>query len=203
MIPKFTEPLLIGITGGIASGKSTVVKYLLKKGYPVIDADKLGHEVLDPTNPGYSEVVDLFGKKILRFNGTIDRKILGDIVFKDYDLLKKLNNISHPQIYKMIEKKYNYLLTENKSRVVFLEAALLIQANWHKLCDQVWLVKTKKSIALDRLQKRDNLSKKDALDRINSQDPWSKKLSCIDLILVNEGFQEELEGQIKIALQDH
>ena len=96
--------ILIGITGGIASGKSTMISYLNEKGYSTIEADKLGHKILEPENPGYKNILEIFGNDILDKSGTINRQILGKIVFSNPNKLKQLNDISHPAISKMIKK---------------------------------------------------------------------------------------------------
>ena len=100
------KPILIGLTGGIASGKSTVIQYLRYQGYPVIDADKLGHKVLEPGNPGYSKVVEKFGAGILNKDKSVNRLILGGLVFSDPSKLQALNEISHPLIAEMVMKEF-------------------------------------------------------------------------------------------------
>ena len=119
-----TEPVLIGLTGGIASGKSTVVQYLRQAGFSVIDADNLGHKVLEPGNPGYNKVVEKFGDEILNPDSTLNRPVLGRIVFGDPEKLKQLNEISHPIIEDMIQKEFKKLASVSIGGVVFLEAAL-------------------------------------------------------------------------------
>ena len=104
-----TGSLLIGLTGGIASGKSTVLQHLRQAGYSVIDADKLGHKVLEQGNPGYNKVVKCFGNEILNPDGSVNRTALGRIVFVDAEKLKQLNEISHPIIAEMIQKEFDHL----------------------------------------------------------------------------------------------
>ena len=124
------EPILIGLTGGIASGKSTVIQYIRYQGYPVIDADKLGHKILESGNPGYGKVIEKFGKGILNKDKTVNRLILGGIVFSDPSKLKALNEISHPIIAEMVLKEFKSMVSKDSKGIVFLEAALLIEANW-------------------------------------------------------------------------
>ena len=146
MLNKYTKravekkPILIGLTGGISSGKSTVVQYIRYQGYPVIDADKLGHKVLEPGNPGYSKVVEKFGKGILNNDKTVNRLVLGRIVFADPSLLKVLNEISHPIMAEMVLKEFESIISEDSGGIVFLEAALLIEANWYNKCHHIWAV---------------------------------------------------------------
>ena len=201
MITKNTKPLLVGLTGGIASGKSTVIKYLVEEGYAVIDADKLGHRVLDPGTPGFKKILETFGKKILDPNGTVDRHALGKIVFANPLCLTQLNKISHPMIAEMIKNEYENLVSNSPNRIVFLEAALLIEANWHKVCGQIWVVNLSHDIAIKRLQKRDGLNKTDARSRIDAQLTPEKRLAFADIVLKNDCLPADLIFQTQRALQ--
>ena len=196
-----TKSILVGLTGGIASGKSTVIQYLIDEGYAVIDADKLGHRVLDPGTPGFKKVVETFGKEILHPNGTIDRRALGKIVFANQLCLMKLNKISHPMIAEMIENEYKNLVSNSLNNIVFLEAALLIEANWHKVCGQIWVVTLNPEIAIQRLQKRDGLNKTDARSRIDAQLTMEKRLAYADIVLKNDDLPADLIFQTQRALQ--
>jgi len=196
------EPVLIGLTGSIASGKSTVVQYLLKSGYSVIDADKLGHKVLKPGNPGYNNVVERFGNEILNPDRTVNRPVLGRIVFSDPEKLKQLNDISHPIIEDMIQKEFNKLATNSIGGVVFLEAALLIEANWHKVCGHIWVVTLDSPLAISRLQERDGLSLIEAQSRLETQLAQEKRLAYADVVLQNNGSEEELFSLTQQALQE-
>ena len=157
-----TGSVLIGLTGGIASGKSTVLQHLRQSGYSVINADKLGHKVLEKGNPGYKMVVKYFGNGILNLDNTVNRTALGRIVFGDPEKLKQLNEISHPIIAEMIQREFEEIVLGNNVRIVFLEAALLIEANWYKVCGQIWVVTLDPTFALRRLQERDNLIESEA-----------------------------------------
>ena len=169
-----TGSLLIGLTGGIASGKSTVLQHLRQAGYSVIDADKLGHKVLEQGNPGYNKVVKCFGNEILNPDGSVNRTALGRIVFVDAEKLKQLNEISHPIIAEMIQKEFEESVSDSNGGIVFLEAALLIEANWYKVCGHIWVVSLDPTVALHRLKERDNLSETEAKQRVGTQlDPVS------------------------------
>ena len=183
MISKDTKSVLVGLTGGIASGKSTVIQYLSENGYAVIDADKLGHRVLDPGTSSFQKVVGTFGKEILQPDGTVNRQVLGRIVFGDPRLLIQLNEISHPMIAEMIENEYEKLVSNSGNKIVFLEAALLIEADWHKVCGQIWVVSLDSSLAMERLQLRDGLSKADARSRIVTQLTTEERLAYADVVL--------------------
>ena len=196
------EPILIGLTGGIASGKSTVIQYIRYQGYPVIDADKLGHKVLEPGNPGYSKVVEKFGKGILNNDKTVNRLVLGRIVFADPSLLKVLNEISHPIIAEMVLKEFESIISEDSGGIVFLEAALLIEANWYNKCHHIWVITLDAAEATRRLQKRDGLSESEARSRLESQLTAKERLAYADVVLHNNGSRKDLLSQTQRALEE-
>ena len=197
-----TGSLLIGLTGGIASGKSTVLQDLRQAGYSVIDADKLGHKVLEQGNPGYNKVVKCFGNEILNPDGSVNRTALGRIVFVDAEKLKQLNEISHPIIAEMIQKEFEESVSDSNGGIVFLEAALLIEANWYKVCGHIWVVSLDPSVALHRLQERDNLSETEAKLRVGAQLDQEERLAYADVVLQNEGTPEELFTKTQQALRE-
>ncbi len=196
-----TGSLLIGLTGGIASGKSTVLQHLRQAGYSVIDADKLGHKVLEQGNPGYNKVVKCFGNEILNPDGSVYRTALGRIVFVDAEKLKQLNEISHPIIAEMIQKEFEESVSDSNGGIVFLEAALLIEANWYKVCGHIWVVSLDPTVALSRLKERDNLSETEAKLRVGAQLDQEERLAYADVVLQNEGTHEELFTQTQQALR--
>ena len=197
-----TGSLLIGLTGGIASGKSTVLQHLRQAGYSVIDADKLGHKVLEQGNPGYNKVVKCFGNEILNPDGSVNRTALGGIVFVDAEKLKQLNEISHPIIAEMIQKEFEESVSDSNGGIVFLEAALLIEANWYKVCGHIWVVSLDPTVALSRLKERDNLSENEAKLRVGAQLDQKERLTYADVVLQNEGTPEELFTQTQQALRE-
>ena len=194
------EPILIGLTGGIASGKSTIIQYLRYQGYPIIDADKLGHKVLEPGSPGYSKVVEKFGAGILNKDKSVNRLILGGIVFSDPSKLQALNEISHPLIAEMVMKEFASIVSENSNRIVFLEAALLIEANWYNMCHRIWVVTLEVAEERRRLQKRDDLSESEARSRLESQLSIKERLAYADVVLDNNGSRQNLLSQTQQAL---
>ena len=196
-----TGPLLIGLTGGISSGKSTVLQHLRQAGYSVIDADKLGHKVLEQGNLGYNKVVKSFGNEILNPDGSVNRTALGRIVFVDAEKLKQLNEISHPIIAEMIQNEFEESVSDSNGGIVFLEAALLIEANWYKVCGHIWVVSLDPTVALSRLKKRDNLSETEAKLRVGAQLDQEERLAYADVVLQNEGTHEELFTQTQQALR--
>lgn len=161
--------VVIGLTGGFLSGKSTVIQMLKEMGAVVIDADKVGHEAYLPGTPIWREVVAAFGRGILGEDGGIDRRKLGGIVFNDPQALKRLNEIMHPRMRQRMAEMLAELRRDG-ARVVVLEAAVLLEAGWDSLVDQVWVTVVPEETALKRLQGRgDKLTLEQARARIRSQ----------------------------------
>ncbi|WP_103896263.1 dephospho-CoA kinase [Caloramator fervidus] len=176
--------LVVGLTGGIATGKSTVSKIIAEKGIVVIDADRISREIVKPGEVAYKKIVEFFGEEILSENGEIDRKKLRNIVFNDYNKLKVLNEITHPEILKKILIKIEDLKSKGE-KICVLDAALLIEANFHKFVDKVILVYCDIEIQISRLMKRDNLSREEAINIINSQMSFEQKKKYADYLIDN------------------
>ena len=174
--------IVIGLTGGILSGKSTVSEILAEKGAVIIDADKIGHQVYKPNTDTWKTLVDTFGEWILKKNGEIDRKRLGDIVFNDPAALTLLNQIVHPPMRKLIESELERLKSEG-AKVVVLEAAILIEAKWTDLVDEIWVTTAPEYVVIDRLQNRIGLTEQQARARIRSQLPPKEKAKHADAII--------------------
>ena len=197
---KLDNKYVIGLTGGIGCGKTMILDYL-KTEYNsfVIEADKIGHEILNYNTEGYDKVIEAFGECIInKQNDTpyIDRKILGDIVFNDKDKLKLLNSITHPLIHRKIEK----LISENNSSIIVIEAALLLDTSLRELCDVLWYVYADKNIRLERLLKYRNIDNKKALMIINNQ-PTDEQFRTACQVVINNSFEKEnTYEQIKINL---
>ena len=151
---------VIGLTGGIGSGKTTVAQILKRLGAVIIDADKVGHDLLSPKSEVWQEVVSSFGKDIL-VGEEIDRQRLAQIVFHDSQAREKLNHTMHPRMYSIVEDKIGRL--RERKMVVVLEAALLLEAGWEGLVDEVWATYAPKERVVERLSRRDNLLKEDIL----------------------------------------
>lgn len=191
---------LIGLTGNIASGKSKISEYLKSKGFKIIDADSIGKSVLSFNNIK-NKLVRTFGKDILENDGSINRRELGKIVFSSKENLKKLNRITLPVLTKLIKKKINEL-KRKKVKYAILDAAILIEANWHKLVDEVWVVYTDPEIQLERLIKRENYSIDEAKNRINAQLSIEEKLKYADKIINNSYDWERTKEQIDNILKE-
>jgi|LSQX01.2.fsa_nt_gb dephospho-CoA kinase len=194
---------IIGLTGGIATGKTTVSKILTGNGYVVIDADILSRSVTKKGEPAFTQIVKEFGENILNEEGSIDRKVLGKIIFSDEKLKLRLNNITHPYIFEEIKKQIIKKCRENK--IVFVDIPLLFE-EYSKLneaninFDEIWLVYVEKSSQLNRLMKRDELNIQEAGKRIGSQMPIEEKLKLADVIINNNEDKLILKANVLSAL---
>lgn len=191
---------IIGLTGGIASGKSTVSNYLEALGFPVIDADLIAREIVEIGQPALEEIALTFGKQVLNEDGGLNRKALGEIVFSTEYLLKKLNRITHPRIINEITNRIELYRIKGKNSILFLDAALLIEMNMRKLVDEVWLVKVDQETQIRRLMNRDGFSVTEAKKRINAQMSMNEKEKYADVILDNNKGMDELYMQIQMQL---
>ena len=174
--------VVIGLTGGILSGKSTISQMLAEKGAVIIDADKIGHEAYKPHTKTWQDLRNAFGESILKQNMEIDRKKLGEIVFNDPRALARLNEIVHPRMHSMIKEEIERLRGEGVD-VVVLEAAVLIEANWTDLVDEVWAAVAPEEVAVKRLQNRGGLSEEQARARIRSQLSPEERAKHADVII--------------------
>lgn len=186
---------ILGVTGNIATGKSTVVKMLADKGAHHIDADEVYHDLIAPGEPLLKTLVDEFGRGILAMDGSLDRKALGSIVFSNPDALKKLDAITHPII--MAESDRRAFAIEDG--VVILDAVKLIESGHANVCDQVWLVTAPEAIQIQRLMKRNSLTEADARTRVAAQAPIQPKLARADVVIRNDGSLSDLQQQVDHA----
>jgi len=159
---------VIGLTGGIGSGKSTVVQMLEQKGAVLLSADAVGHEVYLPDRPAWQEIVDAFGRQVVAGDGTIDRKKLGAIAFSDPQQLRRLNAITHPRMKEMMREKLEAERARG-TQVAVLEAALLFDAGWDDLTDEVWVTVAPPEVTAKRTAERSGLSVEEVLSRIRAQ----------------------------------
>ncbi len=187
----------IGLTGGIGSGKSTVSKILADLGAFVIDADKVGHEIYLPGKGAWQQISAAFGQDILAEDQTIDRKKLGALVFNSADALKQLNTIVHPIMFKEIEQRIRAKRDEGYASPIVVEAAILIEANWLLLADEVWVVVTDKNTVIDRVAEQRGMAPKDTEARIASQLSNQERLKYATVVIHNNGSLEDLQLQIQ------
>jgi dephospho-CoA kinase len=189
----------VGLTGGIGSGKSTVSQILAELGAFIIDADKVGHEIYLPGKEAWRQVVVEFGRDILADDQTIDRKKLGAIVFANDEARKKLNSIVHPLMFHDIRRRATEKRAEGFTKPIVVEAAILIEANWLPLVDEVWVVVTGKSAVIERVAVQRGLSTRDTEARIASQLADADRLKYANVVIRNDGSLEDLKKQIRIA----
>jgi dephospho-CoA kinase len=188
--------LTIGVTGGIGSGKSTVTKFLDELGAPIIDADKVGHAIYAPDGPAYGDVIAAFGRGILASDGTIDRKKLGPIVFADAGALKRLNSIVHPKMFVRMREMIEHLRAGGESNPIVVEAAILIEANWQALFDEIWLVIASKERVVERIERDRGLKPEQTEARIRAQLPDAERKKHSSLVISNNGTIDELREEI-------
>ena len=187
--------LVIGVTGNIGSGKSTVCQILAKLGAAVIDADKLGHETYKPHSSTWQEVVAAFGKGIVKSDDEIDREKLGRIVFSHPDALAHLNQIVHPEAYRLAQGKIETCRHQG-AKAVALEATLLIEARWTDLVNKIWLVVAPESTIVQRLTQQEGRNKSQILARLKSQMPVEEKMKYADALIYNDDDISHLEARI-------
>ncbi len=188
--------LTIGLTGGIGSGKSTVSKMLAELGAPVIDADKVGHAIYAPDGPAYPEMVEAFGKEILAEDGTIDRKKLGPIVFADPNALKRLNSIVHPKMFQRMGEMVRELRERGERKPVVIEAAILIEANWQPLFEEIWLVSASRERVIARIERDRGMKPEQTEARIKAQLSDEERRKHATLVIENNGTIEDLRAQV-------
>lgn len=188
----------IGLTGGIASGKSTVVELLREFGAATIDADKLGHQTYEPGSDTFRAVVAAFGDELVAEDGTIDRRVLGGKVFGKPDELKRLTDIVWPGIRALAAAELQRLDAAG-TEVAVLEAAVLIEAEWQDLVDEVWVVSVSADAARERLMARNNMSAEDADARISSQLSNDERLRHADIVLDTDCPLDEVRGRVEAA----
>ena len=192
---------VIGLTGGISSGKSTVSKFLEELGTVVINADEIGHEAFKPGTDLWHTVVSAFGKQIVAPDGTIDREKLGTIVFGNPEALARLNRITHPRIRDVVKARLEECQQQGAS-VVVLEAPLLLEADWTSLVDEVWVTTAPETTLIKRLMERSGLSKKDSLARLRSQMPDEERLKHADIVIDTDTRLDELRAKVKKLWQE-
>ncbi len=193
--------LLVGLTGGIATGKSTVSAMFAHLGARVIDADLLAREVVMPGQPAHAEIVAEFGPEVLQADGYLDRKRLGAIVFADPARRKRLEAITHPAIRRRQERILSILEEEAFEGIVLWDAALLVEGGGHKAMDRVVVVVTDPETQLARLMARDGIAEADALARIRSQMPVAEKAKVADHVIDNSGSRADTERRVREVYQ--
>lgn len=186
---------VIGLTGGIASGKTSVASLLERLGVAVVDADRLAREIVEPGEEALSEIVEAFGERVLNSNGTLNRAALAEIVFSDQAARRTLEAITHPAIRRRAEERLARL-KEAGVETAFYVAPLLFEAGIISRVNEVWVVYLDRETQLKRLMARDGLGREAALARIASQMPMEEKKRLGRIVIDNSGSEEELEAQV-------
>lgn len=194
--------LNIGLTGGIACGKSTVAKIFVKNGAHVIDFDLLAHKVQQPGKPAWQKVVDCFGKDILRTDRKIDRDKLGTIVFADKNKLNKLNRIVHPFVYREWYEQLDKISKKEKHAIVLSDIPLLFEGKKQHLFDLTILVVVEPEDQIRRLIARNHMTREEARKRLKSQMPIGEKKSLADIVIDNKGSISETKKAVKKIWRD-
>jgi len=186
---------VIGLTGGIGSGKTEVSKILESFGARIINADTLGHRIYRKNTKAWTKIVEEFGETILDTNGNIIRSELAKRVFSSKNELDKLNKICHPEIKNLVITELNKWNLK-KANVIVLEAAILIEANWQNIVDEVWLIDSKTSNIFDRVKKRDKIDDQAIKSRIDSQMNHTERTEYADEVITNNGTIDELRNAL-------
>jgi dephospho-CoA kinase len=189
------HPILIGLTGNIATGKSLVAQMLSDLGARVIDADKVAHEVMTPGAPAYDAVVEAFGRAVLAPDGTIDRGKLGGIVFRDPKALQRLETAVHPATIAEVTLR----ILQATEPVVVVEAIKLIEAGLQRGYEALWVVTAPRRLQIERLVNARGLTMEEAALRVDAQPPQEEKVAVADLVLVNDGSLEALREKVRAA----
>ena len=180
---------VIGLTGGIGTGKSTVAAFLEKQGATILNADRIGHEVYVPGRPAFHELVEAFGREIVGEDGNIDRKKLGGIVFSDPKQMTRLNSVVHPRMKGIMREKLQEL-ARSGTEIAVIEAAILFEARWDDLADEVWVTSAPPEIAAQRVAERSALSLEQVKKRIKSQMSDEKRVSRASAVIDTSGDME-------------
>lgn len=196
--PEARKSRVIGLTGNIGTGKSTIMAMLRDLGADTIDADRVAHQVMEPGEPAYEEIVAAFGKDIAPGGGPIDRRRLGEIVFRDPQALARLERIVHPAVYQRMKAR----LAGAQASVVVIEAIKLLEAGLSlQLCDVVWVVTAPREQQIRRLMASRGLSREEAVLRIDAQPPQAEKAARADVVIDNGGSLEATREQVLQAWQ--
>ena len=189
--------MIIGLTGGIASGKSTAAKFLGEKGASVIDADKLGHRAYEPDTDAFDKVVSSFGQEVVGADGQIDRKVLGSKVFGNPEALDRLTGIIWPEIGRLVLTQFEVARGEQPDAPIVLEAAVMLEAGWEPMVDEVWVVIVDPNTAVERAISRDGVEEEAIRKRIASQLTNEERRAKADIVIDNSSDETALLTQLK------
>ena len=189
-------PFVLGVTGGIASGKTTVANMLEELGAPMIDFDVVARQVVEPGTEAWREIVDTFGKEVLQKDGNLDRKRLSGIVFQDEDKRRRLEQITHPRIVDKFFYRANEIAEEHPDSIIQAVIPLLFEVNLRYVVDKVLLVYVPRHKQIERLLRRDNISREEAARILDAQLAIDEKARRADFVIHNEGSLDETKEQV-------
>lgn len=193
--------MIIGLTGSIASGKSTVAAMLREKGYPIVDADEISRLVVEPGSPVLSEIKDAFGEDVIMEDGQLNRAKLGDLIFNDIEKRQQLNGIIHPAVRKEMLRQKEEWITKGASTVI-MDIPLLFESRLQPFVDRILVISVTKDLQKSRLMARNGLSEVEAESRISSQLPMEVKERGADAIIDNNGTLEATKQQLEAVLDE-
>jgi len=194
--------LIVGLTGGVASGKTAVSEVLKEEGACLIQADQIARELVQPHTTTWNELIRVFGKEILREDGSIDRKRLARRVFADPKERRLLNQILHPRMKDEMDRRVKEIGQKDPHAIVVIDAPLLIELGYHREMDKVIVVTATEKQQIGRLKKRDGLNQEEAQKILSSQMPQEEKLKMADFVIRNEGSFEETKRRTKEIFQE-
>lgn len=186
---------VIGLMGGIGSGKSAVTRILAEMGAVVLDADKIGHEAYQPDTEAWKDIIAAFGEGALAPDGSIDRQKLGEVVFGDSEALARLNSIMHPRMYEMAEARIEEYRRQGV-KVLVLEAPLLLEAGWTPLVDEIWVTVASEPTVIKRVKRRTGLSEEQIRSRIRAQMSNEERMKRADVVINNNDSIDELRARV-------
>ena len=194
--------MIICLTGGLASGKSTAVSYLADKGAHIIDADLLGHRAYDPGTGAWQSVIDTFGEDVRGEDNQIDRRVLGGKVFGKAEELRKLTDIVWPEIRRLAEAEIAEIQAADAAAVIVLEAAVLFEAGWEDMGDQIWVITVDRETAISRSMARDDATREAVEARLDSQLSNEQRTSRADVVISNDADESSLLAKLDQAWND-
>lgn len=189
--------LLLGVTGGIASGKTVVSKMLEELGAPLIDFDLLARQVVEPGKPAFTQIVNYFGKEVLQEDGALDRKKLSRIVFQDTEKRNQLEDFTHPPIYEAFLKRVNAITEQDPEAIIQAVVPLLVEKHLQAMFEKVLVVYVPEAQQIERLVERDGISREEAAHMLKAQLPINEKLAYADFVVNNEASMEETRRQVE------
>jgi dephospho-CoA kinase len=195
-------PLILGVTGGIASGKSTVARMLEESGAPAVDFDLIARQIVEPGKPAFKEIVAFFGEKVLQKEGGLDRKKLAGMVFQDERKRKTLENITHPRIVYAFLDQVREITHRNPHAIIQAVIPLLFEANLRHLVHKILLVYIPREMQIERLMKRDGIRREAAQNILKAQWPIDAKLGYADYVIHNEGNLQETRKQVEAVWEE-